>query len=148
MKETRLDIDPSWGPDIVASMTDMGDIGQYDAIYCSHALEHLSMEDAIKALSEFRRVLNPGGRAFVIVPDTEGVSPTDEPLLETPAGIISGNDILFGASWLTKDNPFMVHKTQFTKESIESAMKSAGFQFSGASRGNCYNLIAIGANDV
>ena len=31
-KEVRLDIDPTHNPDIVASLTDMGDIGEFDAV--------------------------------------------------------------------------------------------------------------------
>jgi hypothetical protein len=38
----------------------------YDAIYCSHVLEHV--EDDLRALGEFYRVLRPGGVALVQVP--------------------------------------------------------------------------------
>ena len=37
----RVDIDPATEPDIVGSMTALGDIGPYDVVYCSHALEHV-----------------------------------------------------------------------------------------------------------
>ena len=30
----RLDIEPKNEPDFVASMTDMGDVGTYDVVYC------------------------------------------------------------------------------------------------------------------
>lgn len=38
-------------------------------IRCSHMLEHLSFDDAQKALAEWTRVLKPGGRLRVAVPD-------------------------------------------------------------------------------
>jgi len=40
-------------------------------IYCEHCLEHLTYEDAGKALREFRRVLIRGGQLRVVVPDVE-----------------------------------------------------------------------------
>ena len=36
-EEIRVDIDPDTHPNIVASMTALGDIGEYDFVYCSHA---------------------------------------------------------------------------------------------------------------
>ncbi len=60
-KEVRLDISPNNQPDILASMADMGDIGTYDAIHCSHALEHLVPHEGDAALREFVRVLNLKG---------------------------------------------------------------------------------------
>src|SRR2546425_7482393 len=40
-------------------------------IYCEHCLEHLTYEDAGKALREFRRILIPNGLVRVVVPDVE-----------------------------------------------------------------------------
>ena len=84
-KETRLDISEINKPDIVASMTDMGDIGEYDAVLCNHALEHLHPYEVPIALSEFLRVLKKGGSAMVFVPDLEDVKPTEEVILQSPA---------------------------------------------------------------
>ena len=39
--EVRLDIDDDCNPDIKASITDMGEIGEFDIIYTTHTLEHL-----------------------------------------------------------------------------------------------------------
>ena len=49
-KETRLDIDPTANPDIVASMVDLGDIGPFDITYSSHTLEHLYPHQVLDAL--------------------------------------------------------------------------------------------------
>jgi SAM-dependent methyltransferase len=83
-------------PDIVASMDDMGDIGLYDAIYCSHALEHLFPWQTPLALSEFLRVLKPGGIAMIFVPDLEDVKPTNDILYESAGGPIAGLDMIYG----------------------------------------------------
>jgi len=91
--ETRLDIDPRCEPDVVASMTDLGDIGPFDVVFSSHSLEHLAPHDVGVALGEFRRVLKPGGRLVVIVPDLEDVRPTEDVLYVSPAGPIAGIDM-------------------------------------------------------
>lgn len=42
-----------------------------DGVYTEHCMEHVTHQVALFALSEFRRVLKPGGRLRVIVPDAE-----------------------------------------------------------------------------
>ena len=70
-KETRLDIDDSVNPDIVASITDMSAIEDksYDAVYSAHNIEHLYAHEVPLALKEFHRVLNVKGIAFIRCPD-------------------------------------------------------------------------------
>jgi SAM-dependent methyltransferase len=60
----------------------LGD-GAFDAILCSHVLEHVE-EDAA-AIRELHRVLGPGGWAIVMVPlDTQRASTYEDPALRTP----------------------------------------------------------------
>jgi SAM-dependent methyltransferase len=40
-----------------------------DAVYCSHVLEHLSQEDCRRALANTFRILKPGGRFRLVMPD-------------------------------------------------------------------------------
>lgn len=140
LDEVRLDIDPDVGPDIVASMTDMGEIGPFDAIYCSHALEHLYPHDVATALGEFRRVLRPGGKVMVIVPDLEGVEATDEPLFMSASGPISGRDMIYGLARYVAESPYMAHRTGFVAATLAKALSDAGFERTAASRLGDYNL--------
>ncbi|MBI3180826.1 MAG: methyltransferase domain-containing protein [Myxococcales bacterium] len=47
---------------------------EFDAVYSSHTLEHLSSEAAHRLMSELVRVLRPGGHARVAVPDLEQIA--------------------------------------------------------------------------
>jgi predicted SAM-dependent methyltransferase len=127
-KETRLDINPACKPDIVANMTDLGDIGTYDYVFCQHALEHLYPYDVGVALKEFHRVLNDGGILILFVPDCEDVKPTNEILFTSPAGDIAGLDLLYGFRPMLKDHPYMAHHMAFTQETLHNAMTEAGFR--------------------
>jgi predicted SAM-dependent methyltransferase len=42
-----------------------------DGVYCSHVLEHLSLEDFDKAIRETFRILKPGGIFRLVVPDLQ-----------------------------------------------------------------------------
>lgn len=143
-EEVRLDIDERHKPDIVASMADLGDIGPFDAIYCSHALEHLYPHEGRKALSEFYRVLAKNGRAVIVVPDLEDVKPTEEVVYMSASGPITGLDMIYGARWLLQDMPHMAHHNGFTQEILEREMRAAGFDGVKAIRGKDYNLVAVG----
>lgn len=142
--EQRLDIDPRWNPDILASMTDMGDIGPFQALYSSHSLEHLYPQDVPKALSEFYRVLEPGGFAVVFVPDLEGVELTEDVLFVSPAGPITGLDLHYGFRDVLDEMPHMAHRTRFVRETLHQAMTDAGFSPVEVRRLDNHNLIAAG----
>ncbi len=121
-EEVRLDIDPTVKPDIVASLTDMGDIGPYDAVFGSHVLEHLAPHEVKKAMQEFHRVLKPGGMTIMIVPDLTNVPPDDTVMYDSPAGPITGRDMYYGKASMVEENPWMGHKTGFVKKTLEEAL--------------------------
>jgi predicted SAM-dependent methyltransferase len=71
-----LNVQPGPAVDYVGDCTDLGRFGDgsVDEIYISHVLEHLGYIDRLpQALSEMLRVLKPGGRAMISVPDFEVV---------------------------------------------------------------------------
>ena len=125
--EVRLDIDPGVEPHIVASMLDMGDIGGFDVVFSSHALEHVYPHEVPVALGEFHRVLKPGGIVAIMVPNLDGVKPDEEVLYESPAGPVCGLDMFYGMSRLIKDAPYMAHHSGFVPATLAGAMTAAGF---------------------
>lgn len=141
--ETRLDIDPDARPHVVASMTDMGEIGPFDMVYSSHAIEHLAAHEVVLALQEMRRVLVPGGRVVVIVPNLDGVRPTLDVLYESDAGPITGFDMIYGARWLVAANSYMAHKSGFVAETLKAVLCDAGFRDVDAAP-QSYNLYGTG----
>jgi len=65
-----LDINPEAEPDIVADVRDLpSDIGMFDAMVCSHVLEHLGRLEVMDALRGWIEHLNPGGVIHIAVPD-------------------------------------------------------------------------------
>ena len=125
--ETRLDIDEQHSPDIVASMMDLGEIGEFDVVLCSHALEHLHKEDVDTALNEFYRVIKKGGAVIIFVPNLEGIKATNEVVYESTAGPITGLDMIYGLTKMTKDNQYMRHLTGFVSDTLSDSIAKAGF---------------------
>lgn len=141
---TRLDVEPRTQPDIIADMTNMGEIGQYDAVFCCHALEHLYPHQVYPALCEFKRVLKPGGMAVVIVPDLEDVRPTEERLNIAECGPISGLHLFYGDPAQIAQYPHMAHHSGFVATTLGNAMKAAGFDKVVTDRLINYNLVGVG----
>lgn len=85
VRSTTADLDPQ-GVDVQVDITAMpfGD-GSFDAVLCSHVLEHVPDDGA--AMKEIARVLRPGGWALVAVP----LDPSRETTYED-AAIVSPQD--------------------------------------------------------
>lgn len=115
----------------------MGDIGPFDVAYASHALEHV--DDPLKALREFHRVLSDGGVLQIVVPDCEGVEESDKVLYVSAWGPITARHLLKGL-----DEPYMRHVTQFTATMLTKMMKEAGFTKVLPFRLRDYNLMVLG----
>ena len=136
----RLDADPAVAPDIVASMTSLGEIGPFDVVYCSHALEHIYPHEVPTALAEFHRVLVSGGIAMVVVPDLPDIAPTDDVI---PGMGITGLDMFYGNSREIPDRPYMAHHCGFVADTLGRAVTAAGFETKTV-RMDKHNLMAIG----
>lgn len=142
-EEVRLDIDPGMKPDIVASLTDLGQIGQFDVVYTSHCVEHLYPAEVRVALAEFHRVTKPGGSVIVIVPDLEGVCATEDVLFECPIGPITGLDLIYGCRFDAHRSTYMAHHSGFVSQTLEAALRDAGFAAVTMKRLPEYNLMAV-----
>jgi len=135
-QEVRLDIDADVAPDIEASITDMGVVGDacVDAVWSSHNIEHLFAHEVPLALAEFHRVLRPGGFVLIATPDLQQAAALivngrlEEPAYMSAMGPISPVDILYGyRPSIAAGNAFMGHRTGFTAASLERALLAAGF---------------------
>ncbi len=134
-----LDIDPKGNPDIVCDARKLNSLdgGQFDAVYCSHNLEHYYRHDVGKVLSGFLHMLKDGGFAHIRVPDIHQVMKTtiekgldiDDVLYQSPAGPIMVLDVLYGYSVEIERSgqDFYAHKTGFTKKSLLNALLQVGF---------------------
>ena len=146
--EVRLDIDPGMEPDIVASITDLGDIGAFDVVYSSHCVEHLYPADVRIALGEFFRVTESDGSCVVIVPDLQGLRVSDDPLFESPVGWLSALDLIYGCRFDAHRSGYMAHHSGFTASLLADAMREAGFPKVTTRRLPDYNLMAVGQKDT
>ena len=152
-QEVRLDVDPTVAPDVVATLTAMGDAvpdQSFDAVWSSHSLEHVHGFEAVGALREFRRVLKPNGFALVTCPDVETVAAAvvehglDHVAYMSLAGPITLHDILFGHSAsIERGEAAMAHRTGFTARRLGELALEAGFAEVAVGRGPDYDLWGV-----
>jgi hypothetical protein len=134
-----LDIDPKGSPDIACDARELKTLeaGSFDAVYCSHNLEHYYRHDVQRVLAGFLHILKDGGFAQIRVPDINEVMrqtierglDIDDVLYTSPAGPIMVLDVLYGYSIEieTSGQDFYAHKTGFTEKSLLAALDRAGF---------------------
>jgi predicted SAM-dependent methyltransferase len=146
-EEVRLDITNDNNPDFVGSITDLKCVGdqRFDAVYCSHTLEHVYPHEAKKVLSEFHRVLNDKGMLWVNVPNLEGLEVSDKVVYESPSGPITALDMIYGHHKLIEGGmSYMAHHCGFTEKILEEHLKEAGFSQVIMKQSGHSNLIGIG----
>ena len=68
-----LNIQPGRGVEFVGNIRDLTGFADHswDEIYASHVLEHIPMEGMVPALQGIFRILRPGGKLMLSVPDLE-----------------------------------------------------------------------------
>jgi SAM-dependent methyltransferase len=135
-----LDIDPTPPPDILCDARELKSLAasQFDAVYCSHNLEHYYRHDVPKVLHGFLHVLKDDGFAQIIVPNVLDAMRAalarnldiDDVLYISAAGPIMVHDVLFGYSaQIERSNQeFFAHKTGFSEKSLVRAVEKAGFK--------------------
>lgn len=138
-KHLILDIDPSVDPDICHDARLLTELptAQFDAIYCSHNLEHYYRHDGKRVLAGFRHVLKPDGFAEIRVPDIRAVMQrcvsgdldVDDVLYTSGAGPIQVHDVIYGwGKQIEKSGEhFFAHKAGFTAKSLGRFLMDAGF---------------------
>jgi len=135
--ETKLDIDPDTGSDIVNDILNMKDVNNdsFDAVYSQHLLEHLYTHEVEKALTEIHRVLKKGGVIALFLPDFEKIAKAiieddniERVLYVCNGGVIRVIDMIFGYEQAIEGGrDKMLHKTAFTKSNVKKKLENAGF---------------------
>jgi predicted SAM-dependent methyltransferase len=149
-----LDIDPKAKPDIVLDARALRSLpaGQFDAVHCSHNLEHYYEHDVSKVLVGFAHVLKqPEGFIEIRVPDVHAVAQQivahdrdmGDTLYTSPAGPIRVVDVLYGFTRALEQSgeDFYAHKTGFTRRALRLALEHAGFT-------HAYALAPIGVFEI
>lgn len=135
-REIRLDCNKLVEPDVVGSIVAMPQVDDesFDAVFCSHTLEHLFAHEAAMACAEFARVLKPAGGLWLQVPDLQSIGgrlaldQMDSMLYRSPLGPVAALDMLYGhRGMIGAGNLFMGHKTGFTQSVLKSYLDVAGF---------------------
>jgi predicted SAM-dependent methyltransferase len=116
-----VDIRGEVRPDIVAPLDKIPvPDGSYDLVFASHVLEHVKRADTYKTLKEWRRVLKPGGKLQLVVPDLE----TAAIELLSCKTTQDTFDILWGA----QNHDFNVHYSGYTWQLLDATIKKFGFE--------------------
>ena len=68
-----LNIQAKEGVDFIGTITDLSQFENesIEAIYASHVFEHVLQKDALDTLKGIHRVLKPGGKLYISVPDLD-----------------------------------------------------------------------------
>jgi predicted SAM-dependent methyltransferase len=105
-----------------------------DAVWSSHNLEHIHHHEVPSALSEFFRVLKPGGLLLLTTPNLQKAAEfvahdqLEQEIYRSPAGPITPLDMIFGhTASLARGKAFMAHKTGFTARTLQRLLADAGF---------------------
>jgi SAM-dependent methyltransferase len=151
-KEVRVDVDPRAAPDVVGSIANMRgvvDDDSFDAIWCSHCIEHLHDHEVLQALREFRRILNDEGFAIVSCPNLEAVAKLvvsediESVAYLSPAGPVRLLDMIFGfGPSIEAGHVHMAHNTGFTVDRLGRIAVNAGFGETRVLEGENYDLWA------
>ena len=153
-RRLMLDIDPKAEPDVLidARLLETLPGAQFDAVYCSHNLEHYHEHEVAQVLAGFAHVLKaPAGFAEIRVPDLQALAQEmavngrelDDTLYTSPAGPIRLIDVLYGYGRMIESSgvDFYAHKTGFTRATLRRALHAAGF-------GQAYVLAPLGPYEI
>lgn len=137
-EQVLLDIDPDVQPDVCLDALEIDTMpaAQYDAVYCSHNLEHFYRHDVPRVVKGFHHVLKRTGWAEIAVPDLQALmkevvskgADLEDTWYRCSAGPIRYHDVLYGWGEVMGDgNLHYAHKCGFTEKSLGRVLREAGF---------------------
>lgn len=135
-RELRVDAYLATQPDIVASSHDLGAVpsASMDAVFASHCIEHLYLDQALPALSEWRSVLKPEGFLLQVCPDLQAAAEmvAQDRLFDEAYAGIRPYDMIFSHQCLVaqgraQGHSFMEHKSGYKLSDLLSLVAQAGF---------------------
>jgi len=134
-----LDIDSECKPDICCDALEMPETlyEKYNAVYCSHNIEHFYKHDVTKLLINFRNVLIEGGSVEIHTPNimnmikviSERGLDIDDVWYRTSQGLpITFHDTLYGwGKAIASGNLYYAHKCGFSAISLYTILEQNGF---------------------
>lgn len=134
--ELRLDADPGVQPDVLASAHDLSALpdGCMDAVFSSHCIEHLYLDQAVPALREWKRVLHPDGFLLLVCPDLQAAAEmiAQDRLMDVAYAGIRPYDMVFSHQGLVaqgraQGHSFMEHKSGYTLSLLRALVNESGF---------------------
>ena len=133
-----FDIQPGPHVDHVGDLRDLSRFadGSFDMVYASHVLEHLGMKDVPGVLGGVARILRPGGRFFVGVPDLTTLCW----LFTHPDMGEEQRDLLMHMMFGGQSDEHDFHHTGFWDYALVSQLAAAGF-------GDVYKVQTFGLFD-
>lgn len=152
-----LDIEPNDEVDVVCDARQLQTQcpAAYDAVYCSHNLEHYYRHDLPAVLAGFKHVLKTNGFVHIVVPNMlavfkyliESGKDIDDVMYDSAAGPIRAVDMIYGLeSFIANSgNDFMCHKNGFTAKSMAKLLFMNGFEHVFIGSGD-FNITAFAFN--
>lgn len=138
-----LDFNPNMKPDIfcdVRKMDEREDLKEaFDAVFCSHMIEHFSIRDIRKILQNVKFVMKKDAWFEILCPDVLAVMKyvvdermdLDAVLYRVLTKDIRAIDVLYGLGNTREDtrfeNEFMKHCFGFSRKTLVQTLHSAGF---------------------
>ena len=151
-RHVLLDIDPAGNPDVVADARELTNLpsAEYDAVYCSHNLEHYYRHHAVKVVQGFAHVLKPEGFVQLFIPDIMAVMrravkdnlDLDDILYVSAGGPLMVRDLIYGHHRPIEqnNNDFFAHKTGYSLKSLPMFMAQNGFPVNATASSSEYEI--------
>jgi hypothetical protein len=120
---TTLDADPDVKADVYHDIRwKMPDrlIGQFDAVFCSHVLEHIEWKFAQGTVEHLGSCLKPGGQLHLFVPDIEWAC---KKILEHDE-----NMSVIGTLYGGQSTAWDYHKCGYTERSLQQLVRMCGLE--------------------